>query len=89
MKLYIGNISFKAEENELNELFSQVGEVTSLNLIHDKMTGRPRGFGFVEYANREGGEEAIKKYDGFDFQGRSLKVNEAKPREEKPQRNRY
>lgn len=89
MKLYVGNISFKAEESELNELFSQAGEVTSLNLITDKMTGRPRGFGFVEFSNREGGEEAIKKFDGFDFQGRSLKVNEAKPREERPQRNRY
>lgn len=89
MKLYVGNISFKAEESELNELFSQAGEVTSLNLIADKMTGRPRGFGFVEFANREAGEEAIKKFDGFDFQGRALKVNEAKPREERPQRNRY
>lgn len=89
MKLYVGNISFKADENELNELFSQVGEVASINLITDKMTGRPRGFGFVEYSNREGGEEAIKKFDGFDFQGRSLKVNEAKPREDRPQRNRY
>lgn len=89
MKLYVGNISFKAEESDLNELFSQAGEVTSMNLITDKMTGRPRGFGFVEFANREGGEAAIKKFDGFDFEGRALKVNEAKPREERPQRNRY
>jgi RNA recognition motif-containing protein len=89
MKLYVGNISFKVGEDELNELFSQTGEVTSINLITDKMTGRPRGFGFVEYATKEGGQEAIKKFDGFDFQGRSLKVNEAKPREDRPQRNRY
>jgi len=89
MKLYVGNISFKSDEAELTELFSQVGEVTSVNLITDKMTGRPRGFGFVEYATPEAGTEAVKKFDGFDFQGRALKVNEAKPREERPQRNRY
>ena len=89
MKLYVGNISFKVGESELNDLFSQVGEVTSVSLITDKMTGRPRGFGFVEFSSKEGGEEAIKKFDGFDFQGRSLKVNEAKPREGRPQRNRY
>ena len=89
MKLYVGNISFQADQSELVDLFSQVGEVTSCNLITDKMSGRPKGFGFVEFASKDSGEEAIKKFDGFEFQGRNLKVNEARPREDRPQRKRY
>ena len=87
MKLYIGNISFTSTQEDLTDLFSQAGEVKSVNLITDRETGRPRGFGFVEFGSREMGEEAISKFDGFEFQGRRLKVNEAKAREDKPRGN--
>ena len=86
MNIYVGNLSYNLTEEELSELFSQFGEVTSVKIIKDQMTGRAKGFGFVEMSSDEEGTEAIEKLDGFEAQGRNLKVNQAKPRTERPQR---
>jgi RNA recognition motif-containing protein len=81
MKLYVGNISFDTTQQDLEALFSEIGTVTSTNLIEDRETGRPRGFGFVEMSSKEEGEKAIAQLNGKEVDGRELKVNEAKPQE--------
>jgi RNA recognition motif-containing protein len=84
-KLYVGNMSFQTTEDELRTLFSEFGEVSSVNIITDRETGRPRGFGFVEM---DGAEKAISALDQKDFGGRNLTVNEAKPRrDDRPRDN--
>ena len=80
--LYVGNLPFSATADDLREAFSQFGNVTSAQVVSDRETGRSRGFGFVEMS--EGGDEAISALNGAQFQGRSLTVNEAKPREDRP-----
>lgn len=82
-KLYVGNLPFEVTEESLQELFESHGQVTSAKVITDRDTGRPRGFAFVEMASSQEAQEAIKSLDGKDFQGRNLKVNLAKPREER------
>jgi RNA recognition motif-containing protein len=77
--LYVGNLSFSSTADELRELFGQFGNVTSAQVVSDRETGRSRGFGFVEMS--DGGDAAITALNGSDFQGRSLTVNEARPRE--------
>ena len=77
-KLFVGNLSFQTTEQELNDLFSQVGKVESVSIITDRMTGRSKGFGFVEMDN-EAAETAITKFNGADLSGRKLTVNEARP----------
>lgn len=79
-KLYVGNLTFDSTEDELLQLFSQYGEVQSAQIVTDRDTGRSRGFGFVEMAT--GGPEAIAALNGQDFKGRTLTVNEARPRKE-------
>jgi len=79
-KLYVGNLPFSITEDDLNQLFSQHGEVTSVSIITDRETGRPRGFAFVEMAS--GAEEAVRALNETEYGGRNLKVNEARPREE-------
>jgi RNA recognition motif-containing protein len=79
-KIYVGNLPYSATEDELRELFSAHGEVSSVSLVNDRETGRPRGFGFVEMASEEA-EAAIQALDGSQMGGRTLKVNEARPRE--------
>src|ERR1041385_5461016 len=81
MKLYVGNLSFSTTESELQELFAQTGTVESARIVTDRETGRSRGFGFVEMASRGEGEAAITALNGKEINGRSLKVNEAKPQE--------
>lgn len=78
-RIYVGNLPFTATEDEIKELFSQYGTVGAVNLITDRQTGQPRGFGFVEMD--EGANEAIAALDQKEFGGRNLRVNEAKPRE--------
>ncbi len=80
-KLYVGNLSFNTTEEELRELFTQFGTVESVNLIMDRDTGRPRGFGFVEMT--DGADEAIAALDNTDVGGRNIRVNIAKPREDR------
>ena len=87
MNIYVGNLSFRATEDELKELFEPFGVVESAKIITDRFTGRSRGFGFVEMAEREEGMKAIEELDNQDFQGRNLKVNEARPRRQEGRRD--
>ncbi|MEZ5428922.1 MAG: RNA-binding protein [Pyrinomonadaceae bacterium] len=81
MKLYVGNLSFNTTDHDLEQVFGEIGTVESVNIIEDRDTGRSRGFGFVEMASQEEGQNAISQLDGQELDGRQLKVNEAKPRE--------
>lgn len=81
MKLYVGNLSFGTSNSDLENLFSQVGTVESASIVEDRDTGRSRGFGFVEMSSKEEGNAAISQFNGKEVDGRSLTVNEAKPRE--------
>jgi len=83
MKLYVGNISFQTTSQDLEELFASIGTVESASVVEDRETGRSRGFGFVEMASKEDGERAIAELNGTEHNGRELKVNEAKPREDR------
>jgi len=80
MKLYVGNLSFNTNDSELQAAFAEHGEVQSATVVMDRETGRSRGFGFVEMPDGDA-KEAMKALDGAELDGRSLKVNEAKPRE--------
>jgi len=80
-KLYVGNLSFNTSNEDLQELFGQAGTVESTNIIEDRDTGRSRGFAFVEMSSQEEGTAAIEQLNGKEIDGRSLVVNEAKPRE--------
>jgi cold-inducible RNA-binding protein len=80
-KLFVGNLSFHTTTVELEELFSQVGTVASVNVITDKFTGKSRGFGFVEMGSNQEAQTAIERFNGHELQGRALTVNEAKPQE--------
>lgn len=81
MKLYVGNLSFNTSESQLRDLFAAHGDVTSASLVMDRETGRPRGFGFVEFASADHANAAIAALNGKNVDGRDLTVNEAKPRE--------
>ncbi len=81
MKLYVGNLSFNTTESQLRDMFAAHGEVASAALVMDRETGRPRGFGFVEFRNDEHARAAMTALSGKNVDGRDLTVNEAKPRE--------
>src|SRR5438067_885356 len=83
MKLYVGNLSFQTSSADLEALFATAGTVASANVVEDRDTGRSRGFGFVEMSSREEGEAAIQQFNGKEFNGRNLTVNEARPREDR------
>lgn len=83
-KLYVGNLSFNSTEDDLRQIFSAHGTVTSCSLIMDKFTGKSRGFAFVEMASPADAQKAIAQFHGKDLDGRALTVNEAKPREDRP-----
>ena len=82
-KLYVGNLSFETSQADLEQMFSQVGKVEEAVLIIDRDTNRSKGFGFVTMATAEEAKKAIAEFDGKDVAGRALKVNEARPREER------
>jgi RNA recognition motif-containing protein len=84
--LYVGNLSFRTTDDDLAQLFGQFGQVVSAKVIIDRETNRPRGFGFVEMAQAEEAQKAVEGLDQKDFMGRTLKVNLAKPREDRPRR---
>ena len=86
MKLYVGNLAFQTSSEDLQQLFAQAGTVESASVVEDRDTGRSRGFGFVEMASKEEGEAAITQFNGKEFNGRNLTVNEARPREDRGNR---
>jgi RNA recognition motif-containing protein len=83
MNIYVGNIAFDASEDEVRGLFASYGEVTNVNLLKDKFTGQPRGFGFVDMALDAEAQKAIHELNGRELRGRKLTVNQARPREER------
>lgn len=84
MNIYVGNLSYDATDEDLREAFEAFGTVSSAQVINDKFTGRSRGFGFVEMPNSEEGLKAIEGVNNQDIAGRPVRVNEARPREERP-----
>lgn len=86
MNIYVGNLSYRMADKDLEEVFAKFGEVKSAKVIMDRETGRSKGFGFVEMHTRESGSDAIEALNGNECEGRTLRVNEAKPREERPRR---
>jgi cold-inducible RNA-binding protein len=85
-RLFVGNLSYQTGENDLQDYFAQAGAVTSVNLMLDKMTGKSRGFAFVEYGSADEAQKAIDQFHNKEFQGRAITVNVARPREERPAR---
>lgn len=86
MNIYVGNLPYDIGEDELRDAFSQFGEVSKINIIMDKLSGQPKGFGFVEMPNNSEADEAIKALNESVLKGRNIKVNQAKPRRERSQR---
>ena len=87
MKLYIGNLPFGVTEDDIRTKFSEFGVLANIDLVMDRFTGESKGFGFIEYASNSDADKAIKSMNGAQFGGRTLKVNQAKPKE-KPVRSR-
>jgi RNA recognition motif-containing protein len=86
MNIYVSNLSFNVQDEDLREFFTEYGEVSSAKVITDKFTGKSRGFGFVEMSDDEAAKKAIAELDQATVEGRSIRVMEAKPKEEKPAR---
>jgi len=86
MNIYVGNLSYDMTENDLHELFQEFGSIVKANIITDRDSGRSKGFGFVEMEEAADGKKAIEELNGQNVKGRNLKVNEARPREERPPR---
>ena len=89
MNIYIGNLPYSTSDDDLAAMFNEHGEVSSAKIIMDKISGRSKGFGFVEMSDDSAAQAAIEALNGEDVGGRQLKVNEARPREPRPQRDRY
>jgi RNA recognition motif-containing protein len=89
MNIYVGNVTYSTDDAKLVELFSSFGEVASAKVISDRETGRSKGFGFVDMPNDAEATAAIEALNEKEIDGRTLRVNEAKPREERPRRPRY
>lgn len=87
MNIYVGNLAYNLTEDELKDAFAEFGDVASVNIIMDKFSGQSKGFGFVEMPNDSEANEAIKTLDGSSMSGRNVKVNQAKPRTERPPRH--
>ena len=86
MNIYVGNLSYSLNDNDLQQLFAEYGSVNSAKIIQDRDTGRSKGFGFVEMGTSEEAQKAIEGLNGQSVDGRNLTVNEARPREERPPR---
>ncbi|MDP4269719.1 MAG: RNA-binding protein [Bacteroidota bacterium] len=84
MNIFVAKLSFGVNDEDLNELFAEYGEVSSARVIMDKMTGKSKGFGFVEMSDDEAAKKAISELDGCEYDGRVIAVSEARPREERP-----
>ena len=88
MNIYVGNLPYSISEDDLKEAFGAFGEVEKANIIKDRDTGNSKGFGFIEMGNDDDAKKAIEELDGSELGGRNLKVNEARPRPERPQRRK-
>lgn len=88
-KLYVGNLSFRVTSEDLQEHFATAGSVQSANVVHDRETGRSRGFGFVEMGSDDEASAAIAQFNGTEYDGRNMVVNEARPREDRPRGGGY
>ena len=86
MEIYVGSLPYTVTEDDLKEAFAPFGEVSSVRLVSDKFSGKSKGFGFVEMSSNEEAEAAIAALNEKDFKGRDIKVNQAKPKEDRPQR---
>ncbi len=86
MEIYVGSLPYSVTEDEIKEAFTPYGEVSSVRLVSDKLSGKSKGFGFVEMPDSSEADAAIAALNGKDFKGRDIKVNQAKPKEERPQR---
>ena len=86
MNIYVGNLPYNITEDELRNAFGKFGDVSEVHIINDKFSGKSKGFGFVEMPDNAAGNQAIKALDGTDLKGRNIKVNEARPRDERPPR---
>lgn len=89
MNIYVGNLPYSTTDGDLERLFEEFGEVASAKVIVDRETGRSKGFGFVEMPQQDQGQAAVQGLNGREAEGRTMKVNEARPREERPRRNRW
>ncbi len=89
MNIYVGNLSYETTENDLRDAFGEFGAVSKVNVIMDKMTGKSKGFAFVEMENDTEGQKAVDELNDADLNGRNLKVNLARPRTERPARNNW
>ncbi len=89
MNLYVGNLSYDLSEDDLRNAFAEHGEVSSAKIISDRMTGRSKGFGFVEMPNDDEGRSALEALNDQELMGRNLRVSEARPRQERPQRRSF
>ena len=89
MNIYVGNLAYGMADSDLEEAFGEFGSVTSATVIMDRDSGRSKGFGFVEMANDADAEQAIESLNGTSIQGRDIKVNQARPREERPKRRQW
>lgn len=84
MNIYVGNLPYRLTEEQLGEVFASYGEVSKVKIVTDRDTGRAKGFGFVEMPNDSEAQDAIRALDGKDVEGRNLRVNESKPRDDRP-----
>lgn len=89
MNIFVSNLSFQVQDQDLHEIFAEYGEITSAKVITDKFSGRSRGFGFVEMPNEEEAKKAIAELDQAEVDGRAISVAEAKPREQRPERKSF
>jgi len=89
MNIYVGNLHYHLEESQLRDAFSQFGEVESVKIIMDKATGRSKGFGFVDMPNDDEARAAIVALEGQELNGRTMRVNEARPPKQREERGRY
>lgn len=87
INIYVGNLSYRMDDRDLEAVFAKYGEVKSAKIITDRETGRSKGFGFVEMNVKDAGNDAIEALNGNECEGRTLRVNEARPREERPRRD--
>ncbi len=89
MNIYVGNLSYEVTEDDLKQMFEEYGSIVKAIIIKDRETGRSKGFGFVEMNEQEGGKKAIQELDGTSVKDRNIKVNEARPRKERPGRKSW